>query len=229
MKERVAVLIHGCHLQAILAGENGTERWEDIVWGLGADGMPTLRGRATMGIKLAYECDAGLVIFSTGASERDGVKEGQYTYNWAIENHERLAELIEVTPEILDAFIRSYGKVDDESQNTRQECERNLRLCADMGADRVILVSSPWHIQRCHTEALKVAEELRLEGVDVPQIMAVASHGSTNGVVILEPPHRGDRPRTVWHELAPRFFKVPEDRLQAFFSEACELFDQYGA
>lgn len=230
MKDRVAVLIHGCHLQALMIGDAGVERWEDIVWGIDdTTGKPSLRGRATMGIKVAYENDADLVIFSTGASEREGVKEGRYTYNWALENLERLANTLDMNEDILGAYLQSFGEVDDESQNTREECERNFRLCARVGIDRIVLVSSPWHIQRCHTEALKVAEALRLEGVDVPQIVAVASHGSTKGIVILEPPHRGDRPRTIWHDLAPRFFRVPESRIESFAHELGELFAQYEA
>lgn len=231
MNDRVAVLIHGCHLQALLSGETGTERWEDIVWGLDSEGNPSLSGRATMGLKVAFDHEAEFVIFSTGASERDGKKEGEYTRDWALGAYERLAPVVgyEMSPTSLEAYLMDATELDIVSQNTREECNRNFRLCAERGISRVILVSSPWHIQRCHTEALKVAEELRLEGIDVPEIMAVASHGSTNGVVILEPPHRGDRPRTVWHELAPRFFKVPEERLHAFFSEALELFEAYEA
>lgn len=230
MKDRVAVLIHGCHLQALLIGEAGVERWEDIVWGIDdTTGNLSLRGRATMGIKIAFDNAADLVIFSTGASEREGVKEGQYTYNWALENLERLARVLDVGENLLGAYLPKFGEVDDESQNTREECNRNFRLCADRGIDRVILVSSPWHIQRCHTEALKVAESLRLEGIEVPQIMTVASHGSTNGIVILEPPHRGDRPRTIWHDLASRFFRVPESRMESFAHELGELFAQYEA
>lgn len=214
MMKKTAVLIHGCHLQA---DQNGSP-WEAIVWGLDSDGLPTLRGRGTMGLKVAFDNDAELVIFSTGASERDGLKEGEYTRNWAMGHIDELAKMTgwHDMPEGLEQFIGVRGELDLESQNTREECERNFRLCAEHGIERVFIVSSPWHIQRCHTEALKVAEAMRAGGEDVPEIIAVASHGSTEGLVILEPLHRGDMPKTIWHLLGVRFFRIKEAARASF-------------
>ena len=119
-----------------------------------------------MGLKIAFEEDAELIIFSTGASERSGKKEGEYTRDWALAHVETLAPLTgwELLPEALEQFINEDTELDLESQNTTQECERNFRLCTERGIERVILVSSPWHIQRCHTEALKVSERMRANG-----------------------------------------------------------------
>lgn len=222
MRKRTAVLVHGCHLQADCNGEN----WEQIVWGLAAR-RPTLYGRATMGLKVALNEGAELVIFSTGASERNGVKEGEYTFRYALVYTKILAEELGVSLERLDELLRQQVELDLESQNTTQECTRNLTLCAKRGIETVKLVSSAWHIERCHAEALSVAETLRQDGVAVPHIEAVGSYGSARQVTILEPPHRGDRPRTRWHELARAFFKVPEDKRLAFEADFEKLVSKY--
>lgn len=219
---RTAVLIHGCHLQAGLKGKD----WETIVWG---DGKPTLDGRGTMGIKVALDLDAELVIFSTGASELEGTKEGEYTYQYALNHLWEIAAAVGYGEHEVHDLLASRPELDLESQNTREECDRNFRLCASRGIERIVIVSSPWHIQRCHTEALKVAEVLRGEGVAVPEIMAIASHGPTEGVVVLEPSHRGDQPVNRYAELGARLFKVPETDRKDFEHRLGALLADYGA
>jgi hypothetical protein len=211
---RTAVLIHGCHLQADFEGRD----WEDIVWG-SSGGAPSLYGRATMGLHVALRENAGLVIFSTGASERDGVREGEYTFQQALKRHRDLAPVLGWEADTLLRYLNESVELDLESKNTQEECERNLLLCAARHVQRVFLVSSPWHIERCHAVALSVAETMRQAGHAVPEIRAVGSYGLARGVTILEPPHRGDRPRTRWHELGKGFFRIPEDRRQAFEAE----------
>jgi hypothetical protein len=213
MSKRTAVLIHGCHLAADLEGKV----WEDIVWGVDENFIPSLAGRAVVGIKVANDYDAELIIFSTGASERNGFKEGEFTRTFAYELNDSTMVLSQITgfpsPTNLQTFLAKFSELDLDSQNTAEECTRNFRLCAERGIQRIILVSSPWHIQRCHTEALKVAQAMRDNGEIVPEILAIASHGSTEGIVILEPPHRGDRPKTTWHILMRQLFRIPEDRI----------------
>lgn len=228
MRIRTAVLIHGCHLQADLNGKT----WEDIVWGLDPCMRPTLSGRGTMGIKVALDYAAEVIIFSTGASERDGVKEGQYTLEFAQSLGFVLADAIGLSedPEYLESFLQDRSQLDLDSQNTREECERNFRFCAKRGITRVMLVSSPWHIARCYAEALNVAHAMREQGERVPQeIIAIASHGTTEGLVMLEPPHRGDRPKTEFHTLGRRFFRISEDRVAAFQADLGGLLESYGA
>ncbi len=206
-----AVLIHGCHLQADLNGQT----WEGLVWGL-VDGKPTLSGRATMGIKIALMDGAERVVFSTGASERDGLKEGEYTYQWALKHARDLSKLLGVSASYLRGYLRRVSVLDLESQNTAQECTRNFTSAVADGFETITLVSSPWHVQRCLTEALKAVETMRAEGKTIPRIKAEASYGSTEGIVILEPSHRGDQPKTNWAIILRGVFGIKEDkRVQA--------------
>ncbi len=93
----------------------------------------------------------------------------------------------------------------------------------------MILVSSPWHIQRCFTEALKVAHQMRIAGDTVPELLAIASHGDVEGLVVLEPPHRGDMPKTKWHTLMRRLFKIPADKLPEAENAFETVFESFGA
>lgn len=212
-----AVLIHGCHLQASL----NRQTWKDIVWG---GDTPTLHGRGTMGLKVAIERNADLVVFSTGASELEGVKEGQVTRDYALENLESIARAIDTDPNTLQRMIEENSELDIESQNTREECERNLGLCIDMGIEQVIIVSSPWHLPRCILAAQTVLEEMRAaRKMLVPELFAKPSHGDTKGTVVFEPPHRGDLPMNRFAELAARFFRVPEVTRPRFERELDQL------
>jgi hypothetical protein len=221
VNKRTAVQIHGCHLQADL---NGLP-WDDIVWG---GEVPNLLGRGTMGLKVAVEYDAHLVLFSTGASTKNGLFEAEYTHKWALHHLDDIATAIKVSSETLLTVLHR-SQLDTESNNTREECTRSLKLCMEYGIEQIIIVSSPWHIQRCHTEMQQIAETLRHEGVVVPEIMAVASHGSTEGVVVLEPPHRGDLPKTRFHELGGRFFKVSAGNVPQFEDSLDQLLKSFGA
>lgn len=221
---RTAVLIHGCHLQAKL----GEQNWESIVWDYRADGRVTLRGRATMGIKMGLDYKAELLIFSTGASERNGVKEGEFTRNFGLEHYEAVADVVGYSAQEVHATLAG-AELDLESQNTREECERNFRIAASRGIERIILVSSPWHIERCHAEALKVAEAMRISGEFVPAILAVASYGTgAEKIVILEPSHRGDQKPNHFSELGARFFRVPAVERDGFEAELNEMLKRYG-
>jgi len=221
---KTAVLIHGCHLQADLNGKS----WQTIAFG-GTDGAVSLDGRVVMGIKTALDYGVDLIIFSTGASEIDGIKEGDYTRAYAFSHAEAIADTLGVPEEAILELLANRSLLDLESQNTGEECGRNFRLCADQRIDRVILVSSPWHIQRCYTEGLKTAETMREAGETVPDIIAVASYGSTEGTIILEPPHRGDQPKNRFAELGVRFFRIKPEKLRPFQEGLEKLLVLFGA
>ncbi|MEK7153210.1 MAG: hypothetical protein AAB834_04635, partial [Patescibacteria group bacterium] len=184
---KTAVLIHGCHLQANLNGQN----WESIAFGSEDGTSVTLEGRAVMGIKVALDSVAAVVIFSTGASERSGVKEAQYTFNHAQARIEVIAQAVGHPAARVERLLRQQVDLDLVSQNTYEECQRTFERCREWNVEQIIFVSSPWHIQRCLTEGLKVANEMRQNGHRVPEVQATASYGPVEGVVVLEPSHRG--------------------------------------
>jgi DUF218 domain len=211
---KTAVLVHGSHLQADLNGQT----WEDINLGY-VDGKPTLRGRLLMGIKVARDVNADLILYGTGVIGEDGITEAEHSLIRTLQLEASLAEILFFTKDEKTSFkewVYKRAELDTKSQTTVEECRNNIDRCMEKGVDRLVLVSSPWHIERCLVEAFNYAEILRNAGNTPPEILGTASHGSTEGVLVLEPPHRGDRPRTRWHELARLFFNISEDKIPEF-------------
>lgn len=205
-----AVLIHGCHLQA--------EGWEEIVWG---DPRKGRLGRVPFGVLKAAEIKAQLVVFSTGASSKDGMLEGQYTYIYMKEHFGDLLAAGNITGPDISQFRQWLGQVAQlelTSQNTREEILASARMAHAAGIERLILVSSPEHIMRCHQAALSVlgAEPELRHFLDELYPIAAHTHfkdASVDDVVIIEPPHRGDMPKVPFHKTVRRIFqflKKPE-------------------
>jgi hypothetical protein len=214
MKMKTAVLVHGSHLQANLNGQT----WADINFGC-EEGKPSLKGRLLMGIKVARDIDADLILYGTGVIGENGITEAEYSLTKTLQLEDSIADILHFTKEEKTSFkewVYTRTELDTKSQTTVEECRNNIDRCMEKGIDRLILVSSPWHIQRCLVEAFNYAEILRNDGKTPPEILGTASYGSTEGVLVLEPPHRGDRPRTRWHDLARLFFTVPEEKIPEF-------------
>ena len=210
---KTAVLIHGCHLQA--------KDWENIIWG-----CPEVNvlGRIPKGLLLAAQEDAELVYWGTGASEVNGVKESRKIFAFAATHSGSLVYdgfgLNEKT--INKLLSRSF--IDTESQNTLQEVRGAMQLCAERGIERLILVSSPTHIARC----LQCAERVRAEGgFENLQVFATASDtcfadSTPDDVLIVEPPHRGDRAEIPLHKtlkLAMFARKLDDEKAHKFNEE----------
>lgn len=190
-----AVLIHGCHLQANLDDKG----WAEIV--LGAGEPDPLYGRVPMGLHVAFEYDADCIIFGTGASSYEGMSEAACTHNAALGY---LSSLSSRYQRKLERLVKGAVLLEDV-KTTQEEVREAIDMCVRREYERLIIVSSPWHIPRCHAEALNEVERLRQWGVDfLPEIIAVGSHGPTEEVAISEPPHRGDRPNYPIHKLIRR-------------------------
>lgn len=221
------ILVHGCHLKA--------DGWEHIVWG----SPPHDLGRLPHAVLLAWEEQASVVIFGTGASEKDGKKESEYTLQYLWDHWPALAEfepLHRVPLDEAEALMRRIAVVDALTQNTDEEAREGLRLFQEKNCDHAIFVSSPTHLPRCLACACKVMEK-EPELFDGP-IYASPSDTCYDGaaagdVVVVEPPHRGDRDKSLdalkFHELVRRCYGVPRDRKAAFLEQLSGLLQEYGA
>jgi hypothetical protein len=82
---KTAILIHGEHVQA--------HDWEHIVWGNPTQGV---YGKVPKGLIEGLRWDADLLIFGTGASEKDGLKEGAFTLAYTQEHIGEIPEFKEM-------------------------------------------------------------------------------------------------------------------------------------
>lgn len=221
----VGVLIHGCHLQADLAGRS----WQNLIWGSDDPSTPTLAGRVVMGIYVALHRQARLVTFSTGASEIDGVKEGEYTRNFVYQNIDALAELLSKKLNYifdgndLRSWLERRSVLDLESQNTVEETESNLALALSRKCKEVIGVTNAFHAPRC----LAGLQAARINHDSPLLISVIPAFDDGSETVIIEVPHRGDQLKTPRHLLAKELFKVPAAKVAEFAPQYRELVGRF--
>ena len=207
---KTAVLIHGCHLQA--------KDWENIIWG---DPQNGVWGRASKGLQVAIREKPELIYWGTSASEKNGIKEAQYTFDYALSHVKDLEYFKRRDVQDIEQSLHRVSFIDMETQNTPQETRRAMEMCRDRGIERLVLVSSPTHVARCLQSAERVRAEGGFEGLE---ILATASDtcfadSTPADVLIVEPPHRGDRPEVPIHEtlkLTMRFRKESFEVASAF-------------
>ncbi len=204
---KVAVLIHGCHLQA--------EEWENIVFG-----SPGQLGRVPIGIEEALSKKAALIFWGSGASQTpNGQKESEYTYSEAIgPKLESLARVVNTLPHELLHYLQQVSHIDLEAQNTTEEIKLATQECLVRGISELILISSPTHIARCLQEACKYrSTHPSLAVTFYARASETCFAGSTPGdVVIIEPPHRNDLPKVPFHRPAKKIFQFLKNPEIAF-------------
>jgi hypothetical protein len=218
------VLVHGCHLGAL--------NWQGIMWGHPPDEL----GRVSKGVAVALQENAEVLIFGTGASEKDRKKEGEYTRDYLLDNFFKLkafACFAAMDLEEAQARIASIAIPECRSRNTREEMEEAARIFLEREVEKVVLVSSPTHISRCIRDALVVFQDARYTGLR-GHLYAAASDtsylgGRVEDVVIFEPPHRGDQQAFFTHYVVNRIFKIPEDQMPGFLKDLDVLLSRFQA
>jgi hypothetical protein len=212
---RTVVLIHGFHLASSLALPAGRVLdWRDLALGSGTEEVPD--GRATYGVYLAYRERADAVIFSTGASEKDGLKEAEYTYREVQEKIDAIAAPLRIIGLDLIDWLRLRVQLDTESRTTAEELDRNLAWSWNNGYDRVILVTSRFHAPRALASANDARKRLGLHGLI---ILAAAPEDDSPTPTIFEPATRPDRPSVDWHGTLKRIFALPPERQAEAFRQ----------
>lgn len=220
------ILVHGCHLAA--------DGWEHIVWG----NPPHELGRLPHAILLAWEEKAGVVIFGTGASQKDGLLESEFTLKFLWDHFAELAEfdaMKNVPIEEAEKMMRQIAVLDRETQNTDQEVRNGLKIMAEKNCGHAILVSSPTHLPRCLACACKVSgaePDLFTNPIYASPSDTCYEGTSASDIVVVEPPHRGDRDKTLdefkFNDLVKRMFRVSTDRKHEFFGRVTSLLEEFG-
>ena len=203
---KTGVLVHGFHLQA--------ENWESIIWGL----PPNLLGRAPKGVLVALEEKAEILVFGTGASEKDGKKEAEYIRDYLLEHFDKLAEFSAFRDiDLVSAkkIIEEITRVEIRSQNTAQEIELAGEMFEEVGVEKIILVSSPVHILKCLRDTMAI-----WGGRDITARPSQTSWADVSGVVIIEPSHRPDQPKLNLHSFVKKLMKMPKEEQEEIIKKA---------
>lgn len=216
---KFGILVHGRHVAA-----NG---WDRLVWGdVEQQKMGSLPMMVLTALQVGLDNIAG-VVFGTGASERDGVKEADCMKRLLIDRQQDLLLFTSICehsgydhPLLVASFLDRII-TETASQNTNEEVENAAKIFADLRADLVFQISSASHLPRC----VKTVSELREKGL-IPkgQMWCGVADDMTFGdlgaaaTAIFEPPHRGDDAMTsvdpkLWPNVVfPQLFRVPVAR-----------------
>lgn len=202
---KTGILVHGPHLQA--------KGWDRLAWGE----PPHLMGRIPKAIQMYIRLRAEVLYFGTGASEKDGIKEGQYMFNTLLERRQLLGdfEVLEylkrmggldirtpaMSPPVIYAGTQAEVVIDTVSQNTAEELIGAAEAFLARGVSEVVLVSSPTHVLRCLRDAQAIYNDPQYEGRYrrfAQSLLAAPTDTCYEGAdyrstVIFEAPHRGDR------------------------------------
>ena len=235
---KTGILVHGVHLQA-----NG---WDNIVWGK----APDMMGRIPKAIQMFFRFKPSVMYFGTSASEKDGVKEGQYIFNTLCIRKNELGDfsILKETNDLsgLDIHPTPNGQIsyeedktevviDTVSQNTQEEILAAGEVFLKLGITEVVLVSSASHIPRCIRDAQIVYNNPKYGGkykVLAQNLIAAPADTCFDGsnydsTVIFETPHRGGHISYPLNEKAKLLFQVKSENLEKFGNDLDMLISKY--
>lgn len=181
MSHRTVVLIHGFHPR--------NKRWGHVVWG-----TPENRvfGRLSQGLLVALEHEAQTVVIP-GNHMRD-TEVGSYDNQLAFAQKRimEIREFADMGKGRSERWLHEHVVLGPVAKNTQDEAHIGLRHAYNHDCTRLILVSSPDHVQRCQRDVLALRELFPKPGNPV-RIIGYASETSWNpygaaSVVVKESP-----------------------------------------
>jgi hypothetical protein len=213
---KIGILVHGRHLKA--------KDWQKLEWGETPYKLGTLPMMVLVLLNTGIENIDG-IVFGTGGSEKDGLKEAEYTKRFLLEHIGELSnfELIKNHPCFqssldLESIKKLFQNIicETDSQNTEEEVINAAKIFSELGVREVKQVTCGSHAPRCQLVQLKVRSA---GGIPRGQLWScygddMAFAGSVvKDVVVMEPPHRGDDPMVSAdiqaHQVFPLFYKIP--------------------
>jgi len=210
---RIGILVHGRHLE--------TKNWEEIVWGK----PPTKLGSLPMMVLVALHRgveNIAKVVFGSGASEKDGLKESEYILRYLknkmarigefdhIRNHPRFESYHDL--QLLGNLMNTI-ECQKTSKNTMEEIADAAKVFSKAGIADVIEITCASHAPRCIRDQAVAFEQGLIPQNQLWSIvhgMTTYAHTTAEEVVIIEPPHRGDDPmaksKIKTHEIFSKLF-----------------------
>ncbi|MEK7156121.1 MAG: hypothetical protein AAB734_04560 [Patescibacteria group bacterium] len=193
---KTAILVHGHFL--------GTPDWERVVWGNPAHGV---YGNVPKGLVEALRFDADTILFGTGASEKDGLNEGEYALKLARERWREIPEFKSKDAGDVKAWLERCAVIESTAQNTPQEIVAGAQIARGRGAVRLIQIACRTHSPRALRTAISVLsanEDIRFFLDNFYSVTSDSKYdnGDIDDVVVIEPPHRPDRPHVFFNKTA---------------------------
>lgn len=236
---KTGILVHGLFLQA-----NG---WEQIVWGEPPYKLGSLPKAVEIMLSLGLD-NIGHVVFGTGASEREGMKEAEYTHLQlqAATKMRRLEAYPSITRQndfkstrglVLLSKLIDSATLELEAQNTVEEIANAAQHFKRHGCKLIVHIPTCGsHAPRCAKTLLQVKSKGKIPDDQIWMLAApdtTFADSTIDDVVIVEPPHRADDPMVgapiKAHQVVSRLFKMsPPVRTEFLVRTDRVLCEEYG-
>lgn len=208
---KTGILCHGRHVLA--------NNWELHQWG---DKEKRLLGQVLKTLIIANQEKPDMIVFGTGASEKDGLKESEYTIKYMFDHFDEVREFPQfknINLGFLETYMHVCSIPETKSKNTIEELKYAMDIFQLREINKMIIISNPDHISRCMQLAHQVYHESKPK--DLEEIFAVQSDIGYNGTLnitskIIEMPHRGDDPSPDLSKYIGNYFKLPLDKKEEF-------------
>lgn len=220
--QKTGMFVHGLNLK--------DEEWTEIIWGK----PPHFLGRATTALHLldTEYPQIDHVLFGSGASERDGVKEGAYIIQYLLDNWSNLRHFEAFGAhwwpwmwKLKDRF-RRIAQPEIQSHNTYSELEFGIPRLYTAGCSRIVHVTEPTHISRARAHGEDILKKLGLSGkvsLVSESSKVMPAKVDPGQVVVFEPPPDGTN---LLAGTAKRFFQVPADLREATMTRINQVLDE---
>ncbi len=217
---KTGILCHGRHLLAT--------NWELHEWG---NEKKNLLGQIPKTLLLVHQETPETIVFGTGASEKDGLKESEYILKYMFEhfgNLQNFSQFNGINLTELEKYMKGHSVVDKTSQNTYEEIKRTIEVFSSQDMHKMIIVSNPDHISRCMQMAHQSYHELKPSSLEA--IFGAQSDIGYNGTAqitskIIEIPHRGDDLSPDLSRYMGNYFKLPLEEKRQFVRMVEDFFD----
>lgn len=206
------ILCHGRHLEAI--------NWELHQWGDSENG---LLGQIAKTCLLTQKHNPSVVVFGTGASEKDGIKEADYTIRYMMDNFENLKDFSQFEGVDLIKLQNTMNKIsvaETTSKDTYTEIKAAGKIFSNKGVGTLYIVSNPDHILRCGQLSHQIYQEGDISFLD--EFLLAPSDVGYNGTKyltskVIEMPHRGDDKSPNLSGVIGNYFRLPLERKIEFY------------
>jgi hypothetical protein len=184
---------------------------------------------------------ADVVVFGTGASQKDGKIEAEYIVEYLFESWERLTEFQlfqTIRPSILRGLrdrMERIARRETISKRTAEEVVYAGRIFQQSGVEKVVLVSSADHTSRCLRDATAAYEDDEFKNAAFRNnLFATPAHTSytEDGVArveILEPIPPGQGRPLPPKDIVEAYYRIPSERKTQFLTDLDQLLTKHGA
>lgn len=218
--------------------------WEYIAWGdPSKDRLGSLPLLCQLLLNSPTSSPIEQIVIHSGPSQKDGLKEGEYTKRFLLDNLERLTDfprlrsLLDASPGALEILGRQLESIviGVDLVRTLDEIEATAKLFQFPAIQQVIQIACASHAPRCAQLQVTARSTSKIPTGQLWSVIAsdvfFSSSESANDTVIFESPHLTYDPMMGFQPTAPdvlgRYFGLSTQAKKTFLTDAETFMDEH--